>query len=209
MSRTIDYYFSMGSPWVFIGHAPFMDLAHRYDLRVNYKPILLGRVFDQTGGLPLPRRHPARQRYRLVELQRWREKRGLSFNIQPKYSPFDGTLADRFVIAILAAHGDPDAFMRRGFAGVWQEDCNLADPAVVARLAGEAGYDSASLMDVAAGDMTEAIYALNLENAVQADVFGSPAYVLDGEVFWGQDRLDLLADALASGRQPYRPVSAA
>jgi 2-hydroxychromene-2-carboxylate isomerase len=209
MSRAIDYYFSIGSPWVFIGHAPFMELVRRHDLRVNHKPILLGRVFDQTGGLPLPKRHPARQRYRLVELQRWREKRGMSFNLQPRHSPFDVTLADRFVIAILSAHGDPDAFMRRAFAGIWQEDRNLADPRVIARLAEEAGYDPAPLMTAASGDMTEAIYALNLENAVQADVFGSPAYVLDGEVFWGQDRLDFLADALASGREPYRVSPAA
>jgi 2-hydroxychromene-2-carboxylate isomerase len=208
MSRTIDYYFSLGSPWVFIGHAPFMELARRHGLAVNFKPIFLGQVFEQTGGLPLPKRHPARQRYRLLELQRWRERRGLAFNIQPKHSPFDVRLVDRFVIAILAAHGDPDPFMRRVFAGIWQEDRNLADPLVITEIAEGAGYDSASLMDMAAGDMTEAVYALNLENAVSADVFGSPAYVLDGEVFWGQDRLDLLADALASGRKPFRPVVA-
>jgi 2-hydroxychromene-2-carboxylate isomerase len=60
-------------------------------------------------------------------------------------------------------------------------------------------------MDIATGSTTEAIYALNLENAVGGGVFGSPAYVLDGEVFWGQDRLDLLDDALASGRAPFKP----
>lgn len=207
MSRRIDYYFSMGSPWVFLGHAAFMDLALRHGLAVNHKPILLGRVFEQTGGLPLPRRHPARQRYRLVELQRWRERRGVALNLQPRHSPFDVTLADRFVIAILAARGDPDPFMRRAFAGIWQEERDLADPAVVAELAGEAGYDPAPLLAAAQGDVTEAVYALNLENAVAADVFGSPAYVLDGEVFWGQDRIDLLAHALESGRGPYRPAA--
>ena len=60
-------------------------------------------------------------------------------------------------------------------------------------------------MDIATGSTTEAIYALNLENAVGGDVFGSPAYVLEGEVFWGQDRLDLLDDALTSGRAPFKP----
>jgi 2-hydroxychromene-2-carboxylate isomerase len=88
---------------------------------------------------------------------------------------------------------------------VWEEERNLGDPLVLTELAEQAGFDSSSLMDVATGSTTEAIYALNLENAVAADVFGSPAYVLEGEVFWGQDRLDLLADALASGRAPYTP----
>jgi 2-hydroxychromene-2-carboxylate isomerase len=208
MPRTIDYYFSMASPWAYIGHRPFMEIAARHDVAVNYKPVFLGRVFAQTGGLPLPQRHPVRQRYRLVDLQRWREKRRMSFNLQPKFWPFEVTLADRFVVAILAANKDPDSFMRRAMAGVWEEERNLADALVVAELAEAAGLDSTSLLEAAQGSMTEAVYALNLENAVAADVFGSPAYVLAGEVFWGQDRLELLDDALTSGRAPYRPAVA-
>jgi len=206
MPRVIDYYFSLVSPWAYIGHAPFMEIVQRHGAEVNYKPVFLGRVFSETGGLPLQQRHPARQRYRMVELQRWREKRGLSFNIAPKHWPFDVNLADRLVIAIATTGKSPDAFMRRAFAAVWEEERNLADPLVLTELAEAAGLDSSSLMDVATGSATEAIYALNLENAVAADVFGSPSYVLDGEVFWGQDRLDLLDDALKSGRAAYRPV---
>jgi 2-hydroxychromene-2-carboxylate isomerase len=206
MPRTIDYYFSMASPWAYIGHRPFMEIAARHGASVNYKPIFLGRVFAQTGGLPLPQRHPARQRYRLVDLQRWREKRGLKFNLQPKFWPFDVNLIDRFIVAIVAADKDPDPFMRRAMAGIWEEERDLADPLVIAELAEATGLDSTSLLKSAQGTMTEAVYALNLENAVAADVFGSPAYVLEGEVFWGQDRLDLLDDALTSGRPPYRPT---
>jgi 2-hydroxychromene-2-carboxylate isomerase len=205
MPRSIDYYFSLVSPWAYIGHAPFMDIARRHSLEINYKPVFLGRVFAETGGLPLAQRHPARQRYRLVELQRWRDRRGLSFNIHPKHWPFDVTMADRFVIAVQAKHHDPDPFLRRAFAAVWEEDRNLADPVVVAELAEQVGLDSASLIDLAGRSTTEALYALNLENAVEGDVFGSPAYVFEREVFWGQDRLDLLDDALKSGRAPYTP----
>jgi 2-hydroxychromene-2-carboxylate isomerase len=207
MSRTLDYYFSLVSPWAYIGHAPFMDIAARHGLSINYKPVFLGRVFAETGGLPLAQRHPARQRYRLLELQRWRDRRGLSFNISPKHWPFDVTMADRFVIAINLAHADPDPFLRRAYAAVWEEERNLADPLVLAELAEQAGLDSNTLLEVAQGTASEVIYALNLENAVGGDVFGSPAYVLDGEVFWGQDRLDLLDDALTSGRPAYRPTA--
>ena len=205
MPRIIDYYFSLVSPWAYIGHAPFMEIAQRHGVEVNYKPVFLGRVFSETGGLPLAQRHPARQRYRLLELQRWRERRGLNFNINPKHWPFDVNLADRFVIAITASGRNPDAFLRRAFAAIWEEERNLGDPLVLTELAEAAGLDSSALMDVVTGSTTEAIYALNLENAVASDVFGSPSYVLDGEVFWGQDRLDLLDDALRSGRVPYRP----
>jgi 2-hydroxychromene-2-carboxylate isomerase len=205
MPRTIDYYFSLVSPWAYIGHAPFMDIVRRHEVEVNYKPVFLGRVFSETGGLPLSQRHPARQRYRLVELQRWREKRGLSFNITPKHWPFDVNLADRFVIAVTTTGKSPDAFLRRAFSAVWEEERNLADPVVLAELAEQAGLDSSALMDIATGSTTEAIYAINLENAVDGDIFGSPAYVLEGEVFWGQDRLELLDDALKAGRAPYTP----
>ena len=204
MPRNVEYYFSLASPWAYIGHAPFMDIAQRHGLAITHKPISLGRVFAQTGGQPLPQRHPARQRYRMIELQRWREKRGLSFNLQPKHWPFDVNLADRFVIAIAVSGKSPDAFLRRAYAALWEEERNLGDPLVLAELAEQAGLDSSTHMDIATGSTTEAIYALNLENAVGGGVFGSPAYVLDGEVFWGQDRLDLLDDALTSGRAAFK-----
>lgn len=204
MARTIDYYFSLLSPWAYIGHAPFMEIAKRHGVEVNYKPVFLGRVFAETGGLPLAQRHPVRQRYRMVELQRWRERRGLSFNLQPKYWPFDVNVPDRFVIAVSASGQNPDPFLRRVFAAIWEEERDIGNPAVLAEIAESIGLNPSSLMNLATGSTTEALYALNLENAVAGDVFGSPAYVLDGEVFWGQDRLDLLDDALKSGRQAYR-----
>lgn len=205
MRRKIDYYFSLQSPWAYIGHAPFMEIAERHGVEINYKPVFLGRVFAETGGLPLAQRHPARQRYRMVELQRWRERRGLSFNLQPKHWPFDVTLADRCIIAMAVAGSDPDAFLRLAYSAIWEQERDLGDIAVLHELAKKAGLDAASVLQIAQGSTAEAFYAINLENAVAADVFGSPAYVLDNEVFWGQDRLDLLDHALRTGRPAYRP----
>jgi 2-hydroxychromene-2-carboxylate isomerase len=204
MPRTVDYYFSLASPWAYIGHAPFIDVVRRHGLAVNHKPVPLGRVFAETGGQALPQRHPVRQRYRLVELQRWRDRRGLSFSIQPRHWPFDPAIVDRSVVAIVARHGDPDAFMRAAFAAIWETEQNLSDRSVVATLLTEAGHDAEAVLEAADGPLAEAVYALNLENAVAGEVFGSPAYVLDGEVFWGQDRIELVDDALASGRTAYR-----
>ena len=79
MRRQIDYYFSLNSPWAYIGDKVFRDLVSSYDLKVNHKPVMLGELFSETGGLPLVKRHPVRQRYRMLELQRWRDKRGLEF----------------------------------------------------------------------------------------------------------------------------------
>jgi 2-hydroxychromene-2-carboxylate isomerase len=207
MSRTIDYYFSMVSPWAYIGHEPFMAIARKHGATVRFKPVSLGEVFAETGGLPLPKRAPPRQRYRFLELQRWRERRGLAFALQPKHWPFDGRLADKFVVAIVAAGLDPDPFLRLGFAGVWEKEIDLGDEAVIARLAQDAGLDARPLLAAAKGPDAEAAYKRNFSDALAADVFGSPSYVVDGEVFWGQDRLDLLDAMLTSGRAAYKPAA--
>jgi 2-hydroxychromene-2-carboxylate isomerase len=204
MSREIDYYFSLPSPWAYIGHKPFRELVTTYDLKVNHKPVLLGELFSETGGLPLGKRHPVRQRYRMLELQRWRAKRGLDFHLQPKFWPFNGRLADGVVIAALEAGFDPDAFLCRAYPAVWEDQLDLADAATLIRLADESGLPGKQLVERSTSDTIGAVYEQNRQTAIAADVFGSPAYVLGGEVFWGQDRIELLADALNSGRAPFR-----
>jgi 2-hydroxychromene-2-carboxylate isomerase len=203
MPRQVDYYFSLSSPWAYIGHKVFRDLVQSHGLQVNHKPVILVDLFSETGGLPLVKRHPVRQRYRMVELQRWRDKRGLNFHLQPKYSPFNARLADGVVLAAIEAGFDPDPFLRRAFAAVWEDELNLADASTIARLADEAGLPGARLVERSGSEAISATYEQNRQDAIAADVFGSPVYVLDGEVFWGQDRLELLSDALKSGRKAY------
>ncbi|MGB3867441.1 MAG: 2-hydroxychromene-2-carboxylate isomerase [Xanthobacteraceae bacterium] len=205
MSRSIDYYFSFQSPWAYIGHAVFRNLVRAHDIKVNHKPVVLLDLFSETGGLPLMKRHPVRQRYRMIELQRWRDKRGLNFHLQPKHWPFNARLADGVVIAAVAAGHDPDGFLRRAYAAIWEDQQDLTDIAVVRKLADAAGLPGGELVARSASDEVGATYEQNRQDALGADVFGSPAYVLDGEVFWGQDRIELLADALKSGRGAYRP----
>jgi 2-hydroxychromene-2-carboxylate isomerase len=204
MSRQVDYYFSLQSPWAYIGHKAFRDLVAAHDLKVNHKPVVLVDLFSETGGLPLMKRHPVRQRYRMVELQRWRDKRGLKFHLQPANWPFNARLVDGLVIAAVEAGHDPDPFLRKAFPGVWEEQLNLADAAVLTRMADDCGLPGKQLVLRSASEAISAVYEQNRQDALAADVFGSPVYVLDGEVFWGQDRIELLADALKSGREPYR-----
>ncbi len=103
MSPQIDYYFSFPSPWAYIGHAAFEDVAKTFGCSVVYKPVMLGDLFAETGGLPLAKRHPVRQRYRMIELQRWRDKRGLSFSLRPKHWPFDPKRSDGMALAAIEA----------------------------------------------------------------------------------------------------------
>lgn len=204
MARQLDYYFSMVSPWAYIGHALFEDLARQHDCKVNYKPVFLGELFAETGGLPLAKRHPARQRYRMMDLQRWREKRGLNFHLKPQHWPADPKLADCVVLAATEAKLNPEPFVRASFKSIWEDQRNIADVATVTELADKSGLPGAKLVARAASAEIAAAYEQNRQEAIAADVFGSPGYVLDGEVFWGQDRIELLGDALKSGRKPFR-----
>ncbi|WP_238120424.1 MULTISPECIES: 2-hydroxychromene-2-carboxylate isomerase [unclassified Xanthobacter] len=203
MARRIDYFFSTISPWSFIGHDLFMAVAARNGAQVVFHPVSLGPIFAETGGLPLPQRPPQRQRYRLLELQRWRVKRGIDFHIHPAHWPFDCALADRTIIAALQAGHPVERLLPALFSGVWQRQLDLADPGVVTALADAAGLPGAALVAAAGGEAAGAAYLDNRAKALAADVFGAPAYVLEGEVFWGQDRIELLDDALTSGRAPF------
>jgi 2-hydroxychromene-2-carboxylate isomerase len=201
---SIDYWFSLASPWAFLGHDPFLKLAKAHEAAIAYKPVFLADVFKETGGLPLAQRAPARQRYRLLELQRWREYRGVPLKLRPKHWPFDPKPADCCVTAIAEAGGDPSGFMRAIWQASWiaEEDC--APQAKLAELLSRTGHDAEDVLAAAASETVRAIYAARPAEAIAAGVIGSPCYVLDGEVFWGQDRLDLLTRALDSKRKPFK-----
>src|SRR4030088_2598971 len=152
MPRQVDYYFSFQSPWAYVGHGPFRDLVSTYGLKVNHKPVVLVDLFSETGGLPLLKRHPVRQRYRMGEPQRWRDKRGLKFHLQPTHWPFNARLADGVVIAAIEAGHDPEPFLRRGFAAVWEDQLNLTDPATLAKLADDSALPGKQLVERSGSD---------------------------------------------------------
>ena len=203
MSRSIAYYFTVVSPWAYIGHDLFTRIARKHGATIDYRPVNLGEVFPQSGGLPLTKRHPLRVAYRTMELKRWREKRGLDFALKPKGWPFDPGLADRVALALLARGEDPNAYLSNAFRAVFETELNLGDAANVAAVLKESGHDADALIADAQSQPIRDAYAANNAAALAAGVFGSPSYVLDGEVFWGQDRIELLDEALASGRAPY------
>lgn len=206
MGRAVEYFFTLSSPWAYLGHRHFVGMAERLGVAVHYRPTPVRRLFDETGGLPLPRRHPVRQRYRLVELQRWREKRGLRLNLEPRHVPFDAGLADRCVLAIVAAALDPHPYVCAAGAAVWAEDRDLGDPATVAAVLAASGFgDAGGLLARADEAACLAGYDDDLAAALATGVFGAPTYVVDGEPFWGQDRLDLLEEALRSSRPAFKP----
>lgn len=199
----IDYYFTTVSPFTCLGHRAFLDMAAAAGAAVRYRPMALAKVFENSGALPLAQRPKARQDYRFLELQRWRDKRGVPIHLKPKHFPTNPALADRTIIALVEAGGDPGAYMEAVCRACWVEEEDIAERAVLARLLTAAGHDCASALAAAEGERAAEVLRTNTEAAVGLEVIGSPAFVLNGEVFWGQDRIELLRDALLSGRAPY------
>ncbi|HWG05910.1 MAG TPA: 2-hydroxychromene-2-carboxylate isomerase [Beijerinckiaceae bacterium] len=202
MSQTIPYYFSIISPWAYLGHAEFTRVAARHGLTIEYRPVSLGRLFPETGGLPLAKRHPSRQRYRLIELQRWRERRDIPLVLRPRHWPFDPSLADRLVIAIAESGADVEAYLPFVFRAAWAEQQDVADTTTLAAILDRGKLDPALLV-ATESETIIGRYERNLEDARADGVFGSPTYILNGENFWGQDRLDMLDEAIIMGRRPF------
>ena len=198
MTITIDYYMTLTSPWTYLGSAPFAEIARRNNVIVNIKPCKFGPIFEQTGGLPLPKRSPQRRAYRMMELKRWREVRDVPLVLEPKYFPCDDTLGTRLVIAAKLQGKDALKLSQELGRAVWEREETLGDPDHVASATRRAGLDAAALRAGGPSDAElDALHAQFTQDALTAGVFGAPSFVLpSGEIFWGQDRLELLERAL-------------
>ncbi len=198
MTKTVDYYLNTASPWTYLGHDRFVAMAERHGATVAVKPIDLAKVFPVSGGLPLPKRAPQRQAYRLVELARWRDHLGIPLNVQPKFAAAAGGPAALWILAA----GELGVRPALDFAGAvlrarWAEERDTADEATLAAIAGALGQDAKALAARAGAPETAARYDAFTQEAIDRQVFGVPTYACDGELFWGQDRLDFLDRKLA------------
>lgn len=196
---TIDYYFTPQSPWTYLGHDRFMRIARSAGAAVRVLPADYGQIFAASGGLPLAKRPPQRQAYRLVELRRFSAHLGLPMNLQPRFFPVAGDDAARLIIAVERLGGESAALALSAavFRAVWEQERNIADAQTLAQLLAEQGLP-ASCLDQAGKSEIEQAYQAHTASAIAAGVFGAPSYVVEGEIFWGQDRLDFLQRRLAA-----------
>jgi carboxymethylenebutenolidase len=174
-------------------------MVQRHGATVRVMPIDLGgKVFPISGGLPLGQRAPQRQAYRLLELQRFSQYLNVPLNIKPKYFPVGGDDSARLIIAADLAQGPQAAMQITGaiLAACWAQERNMADDKVLTELLQEQNLP-ASLMAQSHSQAVQVRYEAYTQAAIDAGVFGAPSYVVEGEMFWGQDRLDFVERALA------------
>jgi 2-hydroxychromene-2-carboxylate isomerase len=198
--KTIRYFLTPQSPWTYLGHERLLAIARKYDAVIEPRPVALGeRVFPVSGGLPLGKRSPQRQAYRLVELKRWSEYVGLPLNIHPKFFPVQDGDAALMIAAAIRSDGNEEALKLAGgvFRAVWVQERDISDRDTLIQIAQECGLDGPALY--AARENARDLYEEYTKEAIDLHVFGAPWYEYNGEPFWGQDRLEFLDRALSAG----------
>ncbi|MEO6625717.1 MAG: 2-hydroxychromene-2-carboxylate isomerase [Burkholderiaceae bacterium] len=197
MGMNVAYYFAPQSPWTYLGHQRFVAMALASGAEVEVLPVDLGRIFPISGGLPLGKRAPQRQAYRLQELRRFSGFLGLAMNVQPPYFPVAGDPAARLITAAAQTLGSSAALRLTGavLSAVWAEQRDIADAATLGRLLEESGLPG-QLLEQSGSAAVQGQYESATQRAIDAGVFGAPTWAIEGELFWGQDRLDFVARRL-------------
>lgn len=196
MTKTIDYYVTLVSPWAFMGHDRLVKIAAENDAVINILPVNFGRVFSETGGLPLAKRSQQRQDYRLQELARWKEELDLPIHIHPKFFPASDQIPALMVMAAKQQGFASVALGGNFLRAVWIEEKNIADKATAIEIADGLGINGQKLFDDSQSPEYSAAYNNNTEIAIRRGAFGAPSYIIEEEVFWGQDRLHFVEKKL-------------
>ncbi len=199
MGKHVDYYVSLNSPWTYLGSARFDAMVKKHGATVTIWPVDFGSVFAVSGGLPLPKRAPQRQAYRMMELKRWRDHLGVKTTLEPKFFPANEVPAAKCVIALREEGRMADAIKvaHAVLTGLWAEEKNTGDlPTLQAIIAG-CGLDGAAVLKTSEAPGIAEKREAYTKHAISQGVFGAPSFVIDGEIFWGQDRLDFVERKLA------------
>lgn len=187
--KVIDYFLSMNSPWSYMGARRLGAMARENGYVVNVYPTRFLELFEQTGGLPLAKRAPARKSYRLVEIERWAKFLKLPIVTEPAFFPADDTLAAHALIAAQVKGFDALSLSQELGRAQWELEQDFSKPEVVKVACSRAGIEMADLGDL---DSFAEQFEANTSDAISRGVFGYPCYIADGEMFWGQDRLAFL-----------------
>ena len=193
----IDYYFSVLSDWAYMGGERFENLGRRYNARIKHMPMKLAELYANTGGIVLQKRSVQRQNYRVVELERWRDKLGMPITLHPKYYPTNDTLAACSIIAASDLGLDAGRLANLVHRAIWAEEQDVSDEPTLRRIIGALTPHPETVLDAAKSRAVLETLDRNTREAAERGVFGSPFYMFEDQIYWGQDRLDFLDEQLA------------
>ena len=192
----IEYYFSVLSPYTYLAGDRLERIATSRGAGITYFPVDIATVGNETGWTPPAKRHSSRLEYRLQELSRISRQEDMPINLKPAHWPTDPLPSSRAIAAAILAGRDPAPLIRSTLRAVWVEERDIADRETVGAIVRASGIDPESLESLLAD--AEAVYWSNSRAAPERGVFGVPFYIVDGERFWGQDRLSALDQHLST-----------
>lgn len=195
--KKILYFYSVASPWSYLGIKRLKEISKKYSAQIIEKPIdLVGKVFVATGGTPVPQRHISRQNYRLLELKRWGEFLNIKINQKPKFfPPKDPHLPALFCLASIDMGINMD-FSSKVLEHLWVKENDISNIDTLKLIADDLKISFEELNKLATSDKIKKIYEANTQEAINMSIFGVPSYIYNNEIFWGQDRLELLEYSL-------------
>ena len=193
MRKTVVYFHSLSSPWAYLGGPQFHALVKKHDLDVVVRPT---RIVPDNGGIPLRSRPPARQRYHEVELERWRRRLNMPLVLRPRHYPTNNEFSARMVIAADTLGWDALALSHALLHALWSLEQDVMEAAVRKGVADSLGMDGARLLAMQDTPEIMAAWIASHEEAIERGVFGTPTYVYRDTLYWGQDRLSFLDEAL-------------
>jgi len=199
LRSTIEYFYSAHSAFAYLGSKRLMAIAGAAGRRLVHRPMDLRRVVREAGSQPISERSKAHIAYFFGrEIDRWSEERAAPVvGHMPTHHRNDITLPNCVVIAGILADLDVDHLAHVFLEAHWRDDADLADPETLAVLIDRCGHDAKALLASAGNDpAVAAAYATNTDEAIARSVFGSPTYFVDGDMFYGQDRLELIEKSL-------------
>lgn len=193
MSKTIECFFDFGSPATYLAWTQLPRLAAKYNATLIWRPMLLGAVFKATGNQS-PAMNPAKGRYMLIDFQRYAKH----YDVPMKFNPFFPINTMTLMRGAVALQGDPrfDDYLDAVFKAIWVDEQNMGQPEVVASVLEKAGFDAAALLAQCSDETVKEKLKANTEEAVARGAFGAPTVYVDGEMFFGQDRLPMIEKAL-------------
>ena len=184
---------SHGSPWTFLGHQKVNEISKKNNCELDIMPVNYGEIFPVSGGLPVHKRPLQRQKYRLQELKRWSEFLKIKLNPEPKHFPSRSLLPSKVIISVkILNFENVNDIAYAIMEGLWIKELNIDDPKNLKKILTRFIKTADEVIDFSESKQVEKEMNEYTKEAIDLAVFGAPTYILDDQIYWGQDRLDFL-----------------
>lgn len=193
--KSVEFYFDLGSPYSYLAYYRLLQIAEQQEIQIVYKPILLGGVFKATGNRS-PIEIPVKGAYSILDMQRWAEYYQIPMQMNPHF-PMNTLTLMRILTGVQLLHLEKfEQVLKLLFDAMFGTPQNLNEPTVLAEVLKPSGFSVEDIMSMVQSDVVKQKLITETEQAIQRGIFGAPTFFVGDEMYWGQDRLHFVEQAL-------------